>query len=127
MKPLTKREIIKGVIGDKEMSLYQIIDFCRDYKLLDAQSVRNTVNNLFTTGLLIKVAEIEKPKDKHHAGKGTIFVYALTENTDYIKRDYKGLTKPKIKPREIRSLMVKANPLTMMYANELKLTKELLK
>lgn len=119
MKPLTKREIIKGVIGDKEMSLYQIIDFCKDYKLLDAQSVRNTVNNLFTTGLLIKVGEIEKPKDKHHAGKGTIFVYALTENTDYIKRDYKGLTNPKIKPTEIRQLMVKSNPLTMLYAKEL--------
>lgn len=126
MKPLTKREIIKGVIGDKEMSLYQIIDFCRDYKLLDAQSVRNTVNNLFTTGLLIKVAEIEKPKDKHHAGKGTIFVYALTENTDYIKRQHKGLTKPKIKASEIRSLMVQCNPLTMLYAKELKLTKEML-
>ena len=123
---LTKREIVKGVIGDKEMSLFEIIDFCRDYNLLDAQSVRNTVNNLFTTGLLIKVGEIEKPKDKHHAGKGTIFVYKLTEHTDYIKRQFKGLTKPDIKPKEIRSLMVKANPLTMMYANELKLSKDLL-
>lgn len=122
----TKRDIVKGVIGDKHMSLYEIIDFCRDYKLLDAQAVRNTVNNLFTTGLLIKVGEVEKPKDKHHAGKGTIFVYALTEETDYIKRDYKGLTKPKIKTSEIRSLMVQYNPLTMMYAKELKLTKDML-
>ena len=123
----TKRDIVRGVIGDKEMSLFEIIDFCRDYKLLEPQEVRNTVNNLFTNGLLIKVGETTKPTDKQTCGKQSVFIYALTENTDYIKRQYKGLTKPKIKPREIRSLMVQCNPLTMMYAKELKLTKDLLK
>lgn len=122
----TKRSIVKGVIGDKAMTLHDIIKFCEDYKLLDAQSVRNTVNNLYTKGELYKAGEQLKPKECHHAGKATVLVYKLSTDDEQYKPNFKGLQKEKMPRDTRRRLMLKYAPMTMLYANELKLDKGML-
>jgi hypothetical protein len=113
-------------MGDKHMTLYDVIKYCTDYKLLDAQSVRNTVNNLYTTGVLVKVGEELKPKELHTAGKATVLVYKVAEDGDTFKPNFKGLQKEKMPRDARRKLMLKFAPMTMLYAKELRLTKDML-
>jgi hypothetical protein len=122
----TKRSIVLGLMGDKHMTLYDVIKYCTDYKLLDAQSVRNTVNNLYTTGVLVKVGEELKPKELHTAGKATVLVYKVAEDGDTYKPNFKGLQKEKMPRDSRRRLILKFAPMTMLYAKELRLTKDML-
>lgn len=122
----TKRQIVLGLMGDKHMTLYDVIKYCTDYKLLDAQSVRNTVNNLYTTGVLVKVGEELKPKELHTAGKATVLVYKVATGEDGYKPNFKGLQKEKMPRDARRKLMLKFAPMTMLYAKELKLDKGML-
>ena len=126
IKPPTKREIVLGLMGDKHMTLYDVIKYCTDYKLLDPQSVRNTVNNLYTNGILVKVGEEFKPKELHTAGKATVLIYKVADVGDGYKPNFKGLQKLKLNRDAKRRLMLKYAPMTMLYAKELKLTKEML-
>ncbi len=122
----TKRAIVLGLMGDKHMTLYDVIKYCTDYKLLDPQSVRNTVNNLYTTGVLVKVGEELKPKELHTAGKATVLVYKVATGEDGYKPNFKGLQKEKLPKDARRKLMLKFAPMTMLYAKELRLTKDML-
>ena len=122
----TKRQIVLGLMGDKHMTLYDIIKYCTDYKLLDPQSVRNTVNNLYTNGILVKVGEEPKPKELHTAGKSMVLVYKVADVGDGYKPNFKGLQKLKLNRDAKRRLMLKYAPMTLLYAKELKLTKEML-
>ena len=123
---MTKREIVLGLMGDKHMTLYDIIKYCTDYKLLDPQSVRNTVNNLYTNGILVKVGEQPKPKELHTAGKGMVLVYKVADVGDGYKPNFKGLQKLKLNRDAKRRLMLKYAPMTLLYAKELKLDKGML-
>ena len=122
----TKRQIVLGLMGDKHMTLYDIIKYCTDYKLLDPQSVRNTVNNLYTNGILVKVGEQPKPKELHTAGKAMVLVYKVADIGDGYKPNFKGLQKLKMPKDNRRRLMLKYAPMTLLYANELKLDKSML-
>jgi hypothetical protein len=126
IKTPTKREIVLGLMGDKHMTLYDVIKYCTDYKLLDPQSVRNTVNNMYTNGILVKVGEEPKPKEFHTAGKSMVLVYKVADIGDGYKPNFKGLQKEKMSRDARRRLMLKYAPMTLLYAKELKLDKGML-
>lgn len=121
---LTKREIVKGVLGDKSMTLQEIIDFCNDYGLLSPKDTRNAVNNMNTAGLLVVCGSKDKTINK--GGKATVFVYKVATDIEPPSNARKGLMNPKLPVTKRREMMLKYNPMTMLYAKELKLTKAML-
>ena len=114
---MSKRDIIKKIMSDKAMTLYDILKHCDG--LISDKDARNTVNNMNTARVLTVVGT----RPKEHAGGGNkfVYVYKLRDDLDVPKTERKGLCNPKLSINRRKELIVKNNPMMYLYAKELNL------
>ena len=136
---MSKRDKVLSVLKGKKMTMFEVATYCQDNGIVSFQNAKDAMNSMAYSKVVIKVGEKPNPNLKN-GGHPMVTVFAINEDKPREKvggyrppkepkikgYPHRGLARSNISPYFRRKMMVKNTPLVLLYAKELKLTKEML-